>query len=352
MLFAALVMCYYSLVNRVLKDRESLQVVGESVARLGQEERARASHHKPNNTATHPSFLQIYGSPTDNDSTRITTRSRRKPKATIAYLTSVTACPADHKKFVDVAAVLRHSIHLASIRNPDSPSAYDYQMYAIIHPEAANCAAGFEHIGYNVLLRDTPVQLSEIQSQAYVQRLTNPNAGCCAEKEFLKLYAYTMHDYPLAVHLDMDFILLQPMDEILDVFFLPDHATKEIAHAMWPAQRQWSDRIESMFTRDYPMAHPGREPVKVGMQGGFWIVRPNQTAFDEMVAIIKQGNFQGGWFDGKVHYPGCKLANNNDALFAMLMSDFVSWFVILTHATPCIRSSLRIAKSWQSMALQ
>jgi hypothetical protein len=49
---------------------------------------------------------------------------------------------------------------------------------------------------------------------------------------------------------------------------------------------------------------PGREPVKVGMQGGFWIVRPNQTAFDELITLIRRGQFSKGWFDGNVHYPG------------------------------------------------
>lgn len=129
-----------------------------------------------------------------------------------------------------------------------------------------------------------------------------------SKKEFLKLYAYTMHDYPLAIHLDLDFLMLQPMDELFDAFFQPDAHTKHIAHAMWPAGQNWTGRIETMFTRDYPMAPPGRPVEKVGMQGGFLIVRPNQTAYDELVHLIRQGNFKGGWHDetGKVHYPGVR----------------------------------------------
>lgn len=227
-----------------------------------------------------------------------------KPKATIAYLTSITACPSDRQNYIDAAAVLKHSIHKVSVRNPDSGSVYDYAMFAVIHTQAAACRADLERVGYRVLLRDTPFGLDEIQNEAYVNRLINPNAGCCQEKEFLKLYAYTMHDYPLAVHLDMDFVVLRPMDILFDPFFLPDDETKYIRDAMFPADRQWTGRMETMFTRDYPMGHPGREPAKVGMQGGFWIVRPNQTAFDELVAIIKQGNFNAGWYDGNVKYPG------------------------------------------------
>ena len=315
-LFVILMISYYFLVNRVLEQRESLEIAVESLAKSGDHRiEIPASPPLPqvptaaatilqlqqsaqNDTWIGAAFAKIYESPLDPE---------RKPKATIAYLTSITACPTDHKRFIGIAAVLRHSIHLASIRNPESSSVYDYDMYAIIHTEAAaKCADGFRHIGYKVLIKETPVALHEIVNEKYVNRLVNPNAGCCAEKEFLKLYAYTMHDYPLAVHLDMDFLVLKPMDELFNVFFQPDEDTKEIPHAMWPADRHWTGRIESMFTRDYPMAHPGRETVKVGMQGGFWIVRPNQTAFDEMVGLIKQGNFEGGWYDGKVHYPGCK----------------------------------------------
>eukprot|EP00977_Amphora_coffeiformis_P002022 scaffold381_cov178-Amphora_coffeaeformis.AAC.11 len=235
--------------------------------------------------------------------------NNKKSKATIAYLTSMTACPTNQRQhFFDAAAVLKHSIHLNSIRNPDSSSVYDYAMYVILHTEASHCAEAFRQIGYTVLLRDTPFELAEIQNEKYVQRLTNPNAGCCAEKEFLKLYSYTMHDYKVVVHLDMDFIVLKPMDTLFDSFFEPDEATKEIPHAMWPHERQWTGRIETMFTRDYPMGQPGRETVEVGMQGGFWILRPNQTAFDEMIALIRQGNFEGGWYDDrgpkKVKYPG------------------------------------------------
>ena len=32
------------------------------------------------------------------------------------------------------------------------------------------------------------------------------------------------------------------------------------------------------------------------MQGGLLIVRPNQTAFDEILSIIRQGNFHKGWY--------------------------------------------------------
>jgi hypothetical protein len=177
-----------------------------------------------------------------------------KAKATIAYLTSITDCPSQNRRhFLDAGAVLKHSIHRNSIRHTDSGSKYDYAIYAIIHTDASDCADYFRKIGYTVLIRNTPFLLSEIQNPEYVKRLTNPNAGCCQEKEFLKLYAYTMHEYSVVVHLDMDFLVLKPMDHLFDAFFKPDDETKEIPDAMWPTDRKWKGRLESMFTRDYPM---------------------------------------------------------------------------------------------------
>jgi len=261
------------------------------------------------NAATDPALVDTRQISNKYDMKNNNNNSEKTPKATIAYLTSITDCPSNQRRnFLDAAAVLKHSIHLNSVRNPDSPSVYDYSMYVILHTGASDCADSFRRIGYTVLIRDTPFRIAEIQNEKYVQRLTNPNAGCCREKEFLKLYSYTMHEYQVVVHLDMDFIVLKPMDILFDNFFEPDEATKMIPHAMWPDERQWTGRIETMFTRDYPMGNPGRESVKVGMQGGFWIVRPNQTAFDEMIALIRQGNFDGGWYenDGErmIKYPG------------------------------------------------
>ena len=116
--------------------------------------------------------------PSANFSPPLDAPSSKEKKATIAYLTSVTGCPSQKMdKFVDAAAVLQHSIHRAS-----QQSIYDYAMYAIIHPVAAECCAdAFAQLGYSVLIRDTPFALSEIRNEKYVQRLTNPNAVCCQE---------------------------------------------------------------------------------------------------------------------------------------------------------------------------
>jgi hypothetical protein len=64
--------------------------------------------------------------------------------------------------------------------------------------------------------------------------------------------------------------------------------------------------IDSMFTRDYPMSNSVGNPNKVGMQGGFWLVRPNLTIYDEYRQIILRGDFVpgAGWGGAEYRYGG------------------------------------------------
>jgi hypothetical protein len=300
--------------------------------------------------------------------------SRRIANATavIAYATTITSCQANSAghKYMDMAAVLAHSIHLSSIRNPNSTSTYDYQLYAFIHPDAmiassspsnntsspsSWCADQMHALGYIVQARDTPINVSLIKRQSYVDRLLNPNSGCCGAKEFLKFYSYTLTEHPIVVHVDLDVMIVQPLDELFHVMMRhgqqPDDDDASASavddryifeHAMWPEDRHLTTAtiaannsnatstitngenstasrrrvVSAMFTRDYPMlpikdGHTDKH-VKVGVQGGFLMIRPNVTVFNELCQLILQGNFETGWYEvdpanpdkKKVHYPG------------------------------------------------
>ena len=67
----------------------------------------------------------------------------KRPIATIGYAITVSGCPKSGSigdfgaGISDGAAVLKHSIHLNSIRNyPHSKSMYDYKIYALVHRDA------------------------------------------------------------------------------------------------------------------------------------------------------------------------------------------------------------------------
>ena len=134
-------------------------------------------------------------------------------RATVAYAVSLTGCPKDDP-LTDGGAVLKHSIHLRSASNPASGSRYGYRMYAIVHPAAMACASQLEDVGYELLVRDVPVPVNEIRGD-FLRTKVVVN-GCCGEKEYIKLHAYTLVDHPIVVHLDLDTIILRPMDDLFD----------------------------------------------------------------------------------------------------------------------------------------
>lgn len=86
--------------------------------------------------------LQYYGHNIDDDDNRAEAALLVKsfPKATIAYAVSLTSCGrirnggghSSDPSFHEGAAVLKHSIHLASIRNyHHSKSLFDYEVMAL-----------------------------------------------------------------------------------------------------------------------------------------------------------------------------------------------------------------------------
>lgn len=229
-------------------------------------------------------------------------------KTTIAYTVALTDCPADPSqryKMYDAAAVLQHSIHRASMQSRH----FDYTMIAFVHVNATDCAAILrDKLGFEILVRDTPIDVNTIVNRQYAADLVR--SGCCAERELLKLYAYTLTDYPVVVQVDFDFFVLRPLDDLFRAFLDPTgsvSASFQQQHAMYPHTARHGN-LQVMFTRQYGLHAPGKARVDFYyMQGGFLMVRPNVTAFAELLQIVQQGNFDRGWYDNRttpvVQYP-------------------------------------------------
>lgn len=239
------------------------------------------------------------------------------PKATIAYAVSLTSCgvTADRHdnikngghssdpSFHEGAAVLKHSIHLSSIRNYHiSKSLFDYEMIAFVHPNAESCSNVFKELGYTVQIRETPFNVTDIKEQFLREHVVK--SGCCGEKEYLKLYAYALLEYPIVIHLDLDSLILKPLDDLFLAMLggggggggIPE----EMAEARSRIPVMFNDplptpSIDAYFTKDYNMINPGHKHP--GVQGGFLVVKPNMNAYHEYVNIVKEGKFFGpsGW---------------------------------------------------------
>lgn len=259
----------------------------------------------------------------DEDNTEISSNNNNEKKKnnytpaatttnpiTVAYAISLIECTNNHKSgqssvagLLDASLVLRHSIHQNSVRNPSSGSKYDYHMYAIVHRNAASCAPMLEAAGFTTVVKDPPLQVSEIRG-AHLKKYIHKEV-CCGVDEFVKLYAYMLPgDHPVVVHLDIDFVFAKPMDAIIDVMLGATDATAlsqidlEYPSNPWPTAAT-TGGVEAMITRDYhSVGVPGRI---AGFQAGFWVLKPSEKHFNALLGIVREGNYvdgfsrQNGW---------------------------------------------------------
>jgi hypothetical protein len=219
----------------------------------------------------------------------------KQPVATIGYAISLIKCGDKQSTaagLTDAALVLRHSVHLTSYRV--GASKYDYKMYAIVHRRAAKCSGVLQDAGFEVLIRDPPVTVSDIEGDFLRKKIQRE--WCCGSDEFVKLYAYKLTDVPIVVHVDMDYIFHRPMDDVFDaMLFDKDSVEGRTARERIPRERPtdpWPDNVQCMMTRDWPQVIPGR---KAGHQAGLLIVKPDPSVFDTVVGVIKKGDYREGY---------------------------------------------------------
>lgn len=166
---------------------------------------------------------------------------------TIGWAVTITGCGSD--PITEGAAVLKHAIHLTSIHG-NMGGRYDYKMYAIYHPEGLKCAKTLEDLGYTLVERETFVKVEDIKGEFLRSRIHDN--GCCGERELVKLEAYTLTDHPVIVHMDLDTVVLKPMDELFDWMTTEPSNTPYDASDValqWP-DKELPKKVNAFFTRD------------------------------------------------------------------------------------------------------
>jgi hypothetical protein len=104
-------------------------------------------------------------------------------------------------------------------------------------------------------------------------------------------------DYPIVVHLDLDSLILRPLDDLFDAMLDGNSENGKIP-VMFDENLPDKNPIDAFFTRDYNMVNPGHKHV--GVQGGFLVLRPSMEAFHNYVDVVLEGNFkQGNGWGGK-----------------------------------------------------
>jgi hypothetical protein len=203
--------------------------------------------------------------------------------ATIGWAVTITGCGSD--PITEGAAVLMHAIHLTSVHG-NMGGRYDYKMYAIYHPDGEACALTLKDLGYELVKRETPVAVKDIEGKFLREKIVRlpvqliviivlnielmfefivlsccmvvwlvdfpkEKNGCCGEKELVKLEAYTLTDHPAVVHLDLDVVVLKPMDALFDMMLADSKEDMDTSNVplMWP-DLPIPEKVNAFFTRD------------------------------------------------------------------------------------------------------
>jgi hypothetical protein len=223
------------------------------------------------------------------------------PPTRLAYAVTITDCERGDGQSVpfpitEGAAILAHSIRQQTTE--------PYTLYAISHPSAVDCASTLPPFGYQVLLQEFPVAVSEIRGDFLRQNIEKN--GCCGERELLKLVAFDLIQHEIVVLLDLDVVLLQPLAPLLNAW--RGHADMA-PHLQWPTAASAANitgkmsvsmpadptQVALLYTVDYAMVSPRRQYKP--FQGGLLLLRPNRDIYQEFLNVVRLGDFRdnGGW---------------------------------------------------------
>eukprot|EP00956_Cyclotella_meneghiniana_P038352 scaffold152695_cov38-Cyclotella_meneghiniana.AAC.3 len=121
------------------------------------------------------------------------------------------------------------------------------------------------------------------------------NDRCCGYTERLKLHVYGLVNHPIAVHLDLDSLLLRPMDDLFDAMLALAPKTPEnplpLARGPKTKTPHYTIPIDVAFTRDYNQLNDPKPEAQVGYQGGFLAVKPSLEVMERYKQILQKGEF-------------------------------------------------------------
>ena len=214
-----------------------------------------------------------------------------------------THLPAGDVALYDAAAVLAHSIKKNSIHGSGSNSQYSFDLIAMFHPEVTTCGGIdrsllLKSLGYKIMVMDIPVPLKDMQSE-YL-RSSIGRVGDTGEKDWVKINVFSLEHYPIAVLLNIKTIIIQPLDELFNLFSRPKEDLQSIfSGQVVPTSKSHKDleptELNLLFTRTYTSIEP--QNFATGINTAFMILRPSLSTFNKMKDILKTAsyNYANGW---------------------------------------------------------
>lgn len=185
----------------------------------------------------------------------------------VAVAVSVT--DGSEHRYADLMAALAESVLQWSAR-----SRFSVSLVALVRPGASELlVAKVRAFGFDVRFLEPPVSVEDIRPGEYKNRVDR--GGCCGLAELMKIYSFAMEEFYRVVHVDADVMITGNLDEILGA----------------------ADDVELMYTNS---TLPGEL-----CSGGFLVVRPNLRAFNEILDVIRSGDYHyngKGWEGSGIGY--------------------------------------------------
>jgi len=256
---------------------------------------------------------------------------------TIAYVLPIYECPETQTEetidnetgydtaLLDAAAILKYAIHRASKHNSYANSKYDYQMIAIIHPDANQCydqtlpdASGtlqsltredqLQSLGYKTYVRTPPVNVEDIEGEYLRSNIHHSQKS--GAKDLIRLHAYTLEEYPVVVLLDLRSLIMKALDDIVEILMYgPAINNGRIWNGLDLSPKVDASivptSVEAFFTRDYSSVSP--QKWQYGIHPGLIVLRPSMITYNNLKAILKKGDYQftTGWGGSGIgNFPG------------------------------------------------
>ena len=152
----------------------------------------------------------------------------------------------------------------------------------------------YKNSGYLGSQRSTSGPLARpVDEPEHKLRLMMSSDGCCGYTETLKLHVYGLVQHPIAVHLDLDSLVLRPMDDLFDAMLASKKPENSLPLAKGPKTKKpdYTIPIDAAFTRDYNQVNDPSPEAQVGYQGGFLAVRPSLEVLERYKQILQRGEF-------------------------------------------------------------
>ena len=151
----------------------------------------------------------------------------------------------------------------------------------------------YKSLGYVGSHRTTVGPLARIPyHRSDILRRKIHDDGCCGYSETLKLHVYGLVEHPIAVHLDLDSVVLRPMDDLFDAMLAVSDG-RDLPMAKGPKTKtvNYTRPIDAAFTRDYNSLQKPKSGIEVGYQGGFLAVRPSLEVLERFRTILQHGEY-------------------------------------------------------------